>query len=145
MKLNFHNTEKKTRCTAKRNYVCAGLKKFSFSNFSFGLLILFISLSNTNVRATTTVSSSSCPVHFTGVVESVVDSSAPFSPMAPGKSRPKITITFSVVEVASDSQEEVGETFTLNIVKGGPQKFTEGDEYEVYAENGYLCKAKSTY
>lgn len=95
-------------------------------------IVFFISLSNQNL-ATSLDSSSECAVHFNGTVQTVVDSGAPFS-----INFQKVKITFKVDEDFS-AQDEIEETYSLEIIKGGPHKFEEGKEYEVFADNGYLC------
>ncbi len=100
----------------------------------FAIAVIFISLSN-NSLATSLDSSSECAVHFAGTVLSVVDSSAPFS-----IKNQKENITFKVNE-DFNSQEEVGEFYSLSVIKGGPHKFKEGQDYEVHADSGFLCSS----
>ncbi len=111
------------------------VRKNSLGKGLFATAVIFISLSN-NSLATSLDSSRECAVHFAGTVQSVVDSSAPFSIQ-----NQKVKITFTVNENL-DSQEEVGETYSLNVIKGGPHKFKEGQDYEVHADSGFLCRSK---
>jgi len=111
------------------------VRKSPQRKYLIAIAIFFISLSE-NSMATSLNSSSECAVHFKGTVQSVIEPSAPFSIQSQ-----KLEVTFKVDEVI-DSQEEVGESYSFKVIKGGPHEFKEGYEYEVYADSGYLCSSQ---
>ena len=113
------------------------IRKISEKKNLIAIAVFFISLSNQNL-ATSLDSSSECAVHFKGTVQTVVDSGAPFS-----INYQKEKVTFHVDEDFS-TQDEVEESYSLEIIKGGPHKFKEGQQYEVFADRGYLCNVKSS-
>lgn len=99
------------------------------SQIKTGMFVLFISLSN-NVMATTNFSPESCNTGFTGVVKEISDSRAPFS------SLPQETILFKVTEKIKG---DLGEEFSLTVLKGGPHHFKAGETFKVYAQEGLAC------
>jgi len=99
------------------------------------IAIFFISLSYKTL-ATSIDSSRDCTTHFHGNVEAVNDSSAPFS-----IKNQKTKVTFNVIEVFR-SQEEIKDQYSIQIIKGGPLKFKVGQNVEVFAESGHLCRVK---
>ena len=98
-----------------------------------GMFAFFISLSN-NVLATTNFSPESCNTGFKGVVKEISDSRAPFS------SLPQETISFTVSEVIKG---ELGDEYSLTVLKGGPHHFKVGEKLKVYAQDGLACSFES--
>lgn len=115
MKLNFHS-QKPTRASSP------------LSSIKLGMFAFFISLSNTNVQATTSFSSNGCNTSFEGIVKSV--SSAPLS------STPKFNITFSVEKVLRGS---IDREFSVSMIQPSSNRLSVGDRVSVVAHNGLIC------
>lgn len=115
MKLNFHSQ--------KPAHVSSLL-----SSVKLGMFAFFISLSNTNVQATTSFSSNGCNTSFEGIVKNVT--------RAPLSSLPKFNIKISVERVIKGS---VSDEFSVSMIQPSSAHFRVGDRVSVVAHDGLIC------
>ena len=99
-----------------------------------GLFTLSLSLSTTQVEAVTSTSKN-CPNKFIGTVKRVAETQAPFSSFA----LQKIKVRFKINKTIRGANGPVRD---LKILKHGPSRFSEGEQYEVEMSKNYLCSVK---
>jgi hypothetical protein len=118
MKLNFHS-QKPAHASSL------------LSSIKLGMFAFFISLSNTNVRATTSFSPDGCNTSFEGRVKNV--SRAPLSSM------PKYNIIFTVEKVIKGN---VGEEFSVTMVQPSSTHLKVDDQVKILAHDGLICSIR---
>lgn len=84
-----------------------------------------------NVKGVTRVPSVTCPVKFTGVIESVNSSISSHS---------SLKSEVAEIRVTEVDRGEVGQTKKLKYIKGGPLALKEGEEYTVEMKDHFICK-----
>jgi hypothetical protein len=84
-----------------------------------------------DVYGVTRIPSVTCPVKFTGVIESVNSSISSHSPLEKEVAKFKVT---------SIDRGDVAESKTIKYIKGGPLSLKEGHEYTVEMKDNFICK-----